>query len=300
VDRQVGDLYSGRCQVVEEITECGDAPAARHLHRQRVRIGHRGVAQRGGGGPERIGGTEPQQDAPAGNGALQIVRCSLGDDAAAVEDGDPAGQRISFLQVLRGEEDRHPVLDKLADDAPQVAAASRVEPGRWFVQEDQPRTPDQRHREVEAPAHATGVGRRRLARSVDEAERRQELGCAPLAVVPAQVVKVGHQAEVLLAGEQGVHGGELASHADRGPDRLGLAGEVVIHDADVAAICADQRGQDLHHGGLAGTVRAEEREDRPGGDLQVDAVKHDLVAVGLPESAHCNGVLICHDAIAQG
>jgi hypothetical protein len=49
------------------------------------------------------------------------------------------GELVCLLEVLGGEEDRHPVGEKLADDLPQVAAAARVEPGGRLVEEDQPR-----------------------------------------------------------------------------------------------------------------------------------------------------------------
>jgi hypothetical protein len=49
-------------------------------------------------------------------------------------------------------------------------------------------------------------------------------------------------------------------------------------DGNLARVGADQGGQDVHHGGLAGAVGAEQRKDRPLGDLQVDAVENDLVA----------------------
>ena len=54
----------------------------------------------------------------------------------------------------------------------------------------------------------------------------------------------------------------------------------------------DQRRQDVHHRGLAGAVGAEEREDRPLGDVEVDAVEHELVAVRLAQA----GALRSRDA----
>src|SRR5207247_1110917 len=46
--------------------------------------------------------------------------------------------------------------------------------------------------------------------------------------------------QVLLAGEQVVDGRELAGDADRGADRVGVAGEVVAGDPDLAGVGADQ------------------------------------------------------------
>ena len=49
--------------------------------------------------------------------------------------------------------------------------------------------------------------------------------------------------------------------------RSGLAPEVEARDLDLAAVCGQERREDLHGRGLAGAVRAEQREDRSLGDL---------------------------------
>jgi hypothetical protein len=56
---------------------------------------------------------------------------------------------------------------------------------------------------------------------------------------------------------------------------------VAAGDPQVPGVGVDERGEDPHHGGLAGAVRAEQREDGPGGNVEVDAVEHDVVAVRL-------------------
>ena len=92
-----------------------------------------------------------------------------------------------------------------------------------------------------------------------------------------------------LAGEQVVHGGELAGDADRGPDELSLRAQIVAGHADRARIGGKQGGQDPDGCGLAGTVRAEQREDRALGDVQVDAVEDQMIAVGLPHPSGDHG-----------
>jgi len=54
-------------------------------------------------------------------------------------------------------------------------------------------------------------------------------------------------------------------------------------DPYLAAVGADQRGQDLNRGGLAGSVGAEQREDRSLSNVQIDAIKHNLVAERLAQ-----------------
>ena len=169
--------------------------------------------------------------------------------------------------------------DEVPDDLPHDPPTARVEPGRRLVEEDDPRIADEGHRQVEAAAHAAGERRDGLLRRLDEVEPLEQLGGPPPAFALAEMEQIRHQDEVLLAGEEAVHRRELAGDADRGPDRFGLAPDVVAGDLDLAAVGGDQRRQDMDRRRLAGAVRAEQGEDRPGPDLEVDAVEDELLAV---------------------
>jgi hypothetical protein len=72
------------------------------------------------------------------------------------------------------------------------------------------------------------------------------------------VVQVGHEGQVVPAGQQVVDRGELAGDADRGAHRVGLGDQVVAGDPRAARVEADQRRQDLDDRGLARAVRAEQ------------------------------------------
>jgi hypothetical protein len=199
-----------------------------------------------------------------------------------VEHGDAAGELVSLLQVLRGEEDGDAVIgDQGADDLPHGAAAARVESGGGLVEEDDARVSHQRHGEVQLAPHAAGEGDDGLGGRLAQLEAAQQLGGPPAALSARQVVQVRHEDEVLLGGEQVVHRRELAGDADRGAHALAVAGQVVPGDPGLAGVGRDEGGEDLHGGGLARPVRTEEGEDRALRDAQVDAVKHHLLAVGL-------------------
>jgi len=55
------------------------------------------VGQRGG---------DAEREHIAGDLALQLVRCALGDDLAVVHDGDAVAERVGLVDVVRGDEDR--------------------------------------------------------------------------------------------------------------------------------------------------------------------------------------------------
>jgi hypothetical protein len=119
---------------------------------------------------------------------------------------------------------------------------------------------------------------------IDKVELVQQRTDASLALDPSQPVQIRYELEVLRSGEEIVDSRELAGHTDQAADFVGLLRQVVAADAHLAAIAGDQRGQDVHHRGLAGAVRAEQREDRAFGDAKIDAVEHHLLSVRLAQS----------------
>ncbi|GAA3544393.1 hypothetical protein GCM10022222_30080 [Amycolatopsis ultiminotia] len=92
------------------------------------------------------------------------------------------------------------------------------------------------------------------------------------------MLQIGHQPQVLRAGEQIADGRELSGHADCGTHLVRLAHRVVAGHPHLTAIRREQGGQDPDRGGLA-------RADRAGCDPQVNAVEHDVVAVRFAQPA---------------
>jgi hypothetical protein len=107
------------------------------------------------------------------------------------------------------------------------------------------------------------------------------------------VAQVCDEHQVLLAGEQVVHSGELTGHSDHGAHAVGIIPDAVAGDADVTTVETDQRGQDLHGGGLPSAVGAEQRESRSLGHLEVDPVENDLVVEGLAQPGGGDRQLWC-------
>ena len=97
-------------------------------------------------------------------------------------------------------------------------------PGGRLVEEDDARVADQ----ASSPGRAGAACRRsRWPRACSAASARSNRSSSSAArrrpSRAAEVVQVGHQDQVLLAGEQVVDGRELAGDADRGADRVGVA-----------------------------------------------------------------------------
>ena len=140
-------------------------------------------------------------------------------------------------------------------------------------------------------AHAPGVGGAGVVPAASASSNRSSRSAARRRPsCRAEVPQVGHQPQVLLAGEQVVDGGELPGDGDGGADRLGFARHVVPGRRGPSPPSARvQRGEDVDGRRLAGAVRAEQGEDRPFRHGQVEAVEDDVVAEGLAEPGGRDG-----------
>ena len=101
-----------------------------------------------------------------------------GDDPPAGDDPEPVGELVGLLEVLRREEDGRAFVAQPADLVPQRQARGRVKAGRRLVEEQHLGLVDERHREVQAPAHAAGVRADAAIGGLAEADALDELGAA--------------------------------------------------------------------------------------------------------------------------
>ena len=228
---------------------------------------------------------------------LELGEGAVGDDSSLVEDRDPVGELFGLVEVLRGEQHRGAVAGELPDRLPDLDPRLWIESGRRLVEEEHGRVADQAHRDVEATAHPARVGRHPAAGRVGQVEPGQQVVRDRAGVV--EVPQLGDQDEVLPSGEDLVDGGELAGEADRLAHLRGLGGDVVPVDGRSSAVGLEQRGQDLHHRGLAGTVGAEQGEDGARRNAQIDAPEHRVVAEGLGEPGDLDGWCRGHGASLQ-
>ena len=177
-----------------------------------------------------------------------------------------------------------PLRDELADQVPDVEAAARVKAGRRLVEEHHGRRDDHRRGEVEAAAHAAGVGARRAVGGVGEAEALEQLGRARSRRRAREPVQAPDHLEVLAPGQQAVDGGVLPGEPDLPAQPLGVAHDVEPGDLGAPAVGLEQRREDPHRGRLAGAVGAEQAEDGAGLDLEVEAVERARLAEALDEA----------------
>ena len=115
--------------------------------------------------PRRLLGLEDDELAVAPVADLGLrARGQLGgpaelDDLAGDEHGDPVGELLGLVEVVRRQEDGLAEPAQRADELPGVAARGGVEAGRRLVEEDELRVADERDRRGRAAAS----GRRRAS-----------------------------------------------------------------------------------------------------------------------------------------
>ena len=83
-------------------------------------------------------------------------------------------------------------------------------------------------------------------------------------------VDLGLHLEVLAAARLRVEPRLLPDHADRPAHAVGVANDVETRYTCLAVIGPGQRREDLYRGRLAGPIRAEQPEDRPGLHLEAE------------------------------
>ena len=157
---------------------------------------------------------------------------------------------------------------RLGDQLGQQPAGRRVEPGVGLVEQPQLGGPGhqdgQGHpRRWPAESRPTVVRRRRPTRP-----RRSRAGAAAAA---GQAGRPHGEADVLRRGQLVVEGCGVAEQADLAPDRGPVPAQVVAEDLGLARGDREQTGAGPQQAGLAGAVGADDHDDLPGCDGEIDA-----------------------------
>ena len=151
---------------------------------------------------------------------------------------------------------------------PEVVAALRIEPGRRLVEEQHRRARDEARGEIEAAAHAAGVGAHEPVGRLLEAQLREQLAGALAHDGARQVVEAADELEVGARRQQPVDGRALAGEADAGAHLGGRGDRVVAGDERAPRGRQRERGEDADGGRLARPVVAEEAEDAARGSVE--------------------------------
>ena len=70
------------------------------------------------------------------DGCDELLRSAKGDDLAMIHDGDAVAEALSFVHVVRGENNCAPSLSELVDEVPEMASGLRIEAGCRLVEKE--------------------------------------------------------------------------------------------------------------------------------------------------------------------
>ena len=143
--------------------------------------------------------------------------------------------------------------------------------------------------QIEPAAHAARVGLGRAVGGVGQAEAVEQLVGPGTQLRPGQVGEPADEPQVLAAGEVLVDRGVLPGETDALAHRLRVVGDVEAEHLGPATVGTEDGREDAHGGGLAGTVGAEQAEDRARRDGQVDAAQGLDLAEALGQALHPDG-----------
>ena len=241
-------------------------------------------------GPVSLGAGQLEVESLAGHPRLEGRRRSGSDDATDVQDGNLVGQLVSLVEVLGGEQDRHPGRGQRLHDIPEALAAARIQAGGRLVQEDHVRVTEQPGGQIQPPAHAAGVRLHAAVGGVEQIELFEQLMSSTPSILTGQPAQAAHHPQVLAAGLQLIQRDALAGQADPPAHLVSLGHHVIAGDPSLTSVRGRQGGQDPHGRGLARAVRAEHGQDGTAFDAQVYSVQDRCRPVGLGQPGRFDGV----------
>ena len=219
-------------------------------------------------------GGEDLQERPRIPGEDLVARAG-GEEAPLVEERE-AGRVLGLVHVGRGDEDREPAVVQLVEDLPELPARHRVDPGRRLVEEEEVGPGEEGGDERELLLHPAGERPREPAAVRAHADALEELRGAetrPRRRAPSRAGPSGRGSRRPSGPRRG------RSAAARG--RTSAAGSRrTVPDVGVM-----QPGHEAEERRLAGAVGADEGEELPSRDVEVDAAERRVRSEALHEAA---------------
>ena len=215
----------------------------------------------------------------------------FGEDQLALTDHANAIRHFfGFLDVVRGENNGDSALLQTAHHIPHIPAQRHIDPGGGLVEEQHLRLMGQRLGDQHPPLHAAGqihdplitlVPQRQLAQDLLQQRIIARLAKQPAAEAHGSPDAVEHVVGQLLRHQANALAGLTI-----------LAAVIEPIDQHLSAGRVNQATDNTDQRGLAGPVRAQQREDFTTPNLQTHALERlKTTGVGLGQVVHCNNAV---------
>jgi glyoxalase family protein len=229
-------------------------------------------------------GSEAGLDAGA-----EFVEGAVGDDVAAVDDGDVGAEALDDFEDVRGEEDGGAAGDHVLKHGLEGVGGDGVDAFEGLVEEEDFGAVDDGGGEGEFFAHAMGVVGDELFGLVGEAHELEEFGGALGGGGFVEAVHAADEVEVFAGGEFAEESHAFGDDADMAFDVDGIVEEVFAEDLDGAGGGSEEAGEHFDSGGFAGAVGTEEAEELAGFDDEIDVVDGGEAVEGAGERVCSDG-----------
>ena len=187
-----------------------------------------------------------------------------------------------FFDQVRGPEHRHAAgVAQAAHGVEQVLARGRVQAHRGLVHQQHGRFVQQGAHQFHLAPRAAREAAHHGPGLIAQAHGRQPVGDALFGHRARQAVQVGVEQQVGHHREVHVERALLEHHAQRSERTAGVALHVVAHHHDRALVGAEQAGQQLQQGGLAGAVGPQQGQHFTGLQRHAHALECGFAVVGL-------------------
>jgi hypothetical protein len=204
----------------------------------------------------------------------ELAGRSNGDDVAVIDDRDAIAQSFGFFHVMRRQDDRTSGSLQILDQLPELSTRLRIESSGGLVEEKQLRVSNERagnRKSLLLSARETADPRTPLFAELDDADHFVD-GATP-------VVEAAEKTKSLEDGQLLRELRILELNAEPLPQIAAIVLPRSSENYHLPGIPRQESFAYLYCSGLAGAIGAEQSETLPGGNIQIEAVHGDHIAV---------------------
>ena len=218
----------------------------------------------------------------------QFFEGAFGDEPAVGDDADAVGHALGDFKNMRGHDDGAAGAHAFAQNAFDLTRGAGIEPGQRFVENDQLRFVNERAGQRNFLPHALGKSFAAFLRMRRKIEPVQKLLCARLGKRRREAPQSGDEFEIFSRRQLVVDHRLIGNPRHQPLCRYRIGERVDAGDADAAGVGPQQAGDHAQGRRLAGAVRAEQRIELAGANIQVQPVDRGAVET-LDETVNFEG-----------
>jgi len=218
-----------------------------------------------------------------------LLRRVEGDSSPLVDDDQPVTQDVCLGHIVGGDDERLALPALRLDVCPDGVPRLHVHTQGWLVEEDDLRVVEQGASQHQAALHPTRKGAHRVLAPLPEVHQLKQALDAPFDARQVAAVERGVVPQVVHGAQVKVNVGLLRHVPGALPDLFCLALRIVAQHPDLAAVAAQQAGEQVEHRRLARAVGTQQPKDLAALHLERQVVHRDQAAEATSGRLHLDG-----------